>query len=114
MIQNLGETVQILQHQGLCLDKKFGWVYPMCLAEEIDLLNFAFPLVGPEVTAPVPQLLQWEQGLQVPVTSTLPQRTVFLEEAEPPTATVRKEPQSHPGTSAPSPSGMSNFAMAFA
>ena len=28
MIQNLQEMVQILQHQGSCLDKKFGWVYP--------------------------------------------------------------------------------------
>ena len=54
MVQNLQETVQILQHQGSCLDRKFGWVYPMCLAEEMDLLNFAFPLVGPEVMAPIP------------------------------------------------------------
>ena len=114
MIQNLWETVQILQHQGSCLDKKFGWVYPVCLAEEMDLLNFAFPLVGLEATVPVPRLLRWERGLQVPVTSTLPQRTVFLGEAKPPTATVSKEPQSHSGTSAPLLPSMSNFAMAFA
>ena len=66
MVQNLWETVQILQHQGSCLDKKFGWVYPMCLAEEMDLLNFTFLLVGPEATAPVPWPLRQEWGLQVP------------------------------------------------
>ena len=107
--------VQILQHQGSCLDKKFGQVYPMCLAEEMDLLNFAFPLVGPEVIAPVPRPLRWERGLQVLAASILPQRTVFLREAKPPaTTTVSKEPQAHSRTSTPSPSGMSNFAMAFA
>ena len=65
-------TTQILQHQGSCLDKKFGWEYPMCLAEEIELLNFAFPLVGPEVTAPIPQPLRWEWGLQVPAAPAQP------------------------------------------
>ena len=113
MVQNLWEMDQILQHQGSCLDKKFGWVYPMCLAEEMDLLNFAFPLVGPEVMAPIHQPLRWEQGLQVPAAPTQSQRTVFLGEAKPPaTATVSKEPQAHSST--PSPSGMSNFTMAFA
>ena len=106
--------VQILQHQGSCLDKKFGRVYPICLVKKMDLLNFAFPLVGLEVMAPVPRPLRWERGLQVPVASTLPQRTVFLGEAKPPTTTVSKEPQAHSSTSAPSPSGMSNFTMAFA
>ena len=72
MIQNLWETVQILQHQGLCLDKKFGRVYPVCLAKEMDLLNFAFLLVGLEVMAPVPRPLRWEQSLQVPASSTQP------------------------------------------
>ena len=85
----------------------------MCLAEEMDLLNFAFPLVGPEAMAPVPRPLRWEQGLQVPAAPTPSQRTVFLGEAKPPaTTTVSKEPQAHSST--PSPSGMSNFAMAFA
>ena len=113
MVQNLREMVQILQHQGSCLDRKFGQVYPMCLAEEMDLLNFAFLLVGPEATAPVPRPLRQERGLQVPAASTQPQRTVFLGEAKPPaTATVSKESQAHSST--PSPSGMSNFAMAFA
>ena len=105
--------VQILQHQGSCLDKKFGWVYPVCFAEEMDLLNFAFLLVGPEATAPVPRPLRWEWGLQVPAAPIQSQRTIFLGEAKPPpTATVSKEPQAHSST--PSPSGMSNFAMAFA
>ena len=46
--------------------------------------------------------------------SILPQRTVFLGEAKPPAATtVSKEPRAHSRTSTPSPSGMSNFAMAF-
>ena len=85
----------------------------MCLAEEMDLLNFTFLLVGPEVTAPVPQPLRQERGLQVPAAPTQPQRTVFLGEAKPPaTTTVSKEPQAHSST--PSPYGMSNFAMAFA
>ena len=85
----------------------------MCLAEEMDLLNFTFPLVGPEVTAPVPRPLRWERGLQVPAAPTQSQRTVFLGEAKPPaTATVSKETQAHSST--PSPSGMSNFTMAFA
>ena len=113
MVQNLRETVQILQHQGSCLDKKFGWMYPMCLAEEIELLNFAFPLVGPEVMAPVPRPLRWEQGLQVPAAPAQPQRTIFLGEAKPPTmTTVTKEPQAPSST--PSLAGLSNFAMAFA
>ena len=113
MVQNLREMVPILQHQGSCLDRKFGWVYPMCLAKEMELLNFTFPLVGPEVTAPIPQPLRQEQGLQVPGAPTQPQRTVFLGEANPPaTATVSKEPRAHSST--PSLSGMSNFAMAFA
>ena len=113
MVKNLQEMVQILQHQGLCLDRKFGWVYPMCLAEEMELLNFAFPLVGPEAMAPIPQPLRREQGLQVPAAPTQPQRTVFLGEAKPPAATtVSKEPQAHSST--PWPSGMSNFTMAFA
>ena len=84
----------------------------MCLAEEMDLLNIAFPLVGPEVTAPVPQPLRWERSLQVPTAPAQPQRTVFLGEAKPPaTITVAKEPQAHSST--PLPAGMSNFAMAF-
>ena len=113
MVQNLREAVLILQHQGSCLDKKFGWVYPMCLAEEMDLLNFAFLLVGPEAMAPIPQPLRQEWGLQVPAAPTPSQRTVFLGQTKPPaTTTVSKEPQAHSST--PSPSGMSNFAMAFA
>ena len=85
----------------------------MCLAKEMDILNFTFPLVGPEVMAPVPQPLRWQWGLQVPEAPTQSQRTVFLEEAKPPgTATVSKEPQAHSST--PSPSGMNNFTMAFA
>ena len=113
MVQNLQEMVQILQHQGSCLDKKFGRVYPMCLAKEMDLLNFAFPLVSPEATAPVPWPLRWEQGLQVSTASAQPQRTVFLGEAKPPaTTTVSKEPQAHSST--PLLAGISNFAMAFA
>ena len=28
MVQNLQEMVQILQHQGSCLARKFGQVYP--------------------------------------------------------------------------------------
>ena len=113
IFQKLQETVKILQHQGSCLDKKFGRVYPMCLAKEMDLLNFAFPLVCPEVTAPIPWPLRWEQGLQVPAAPTQPQRTVFLGEAKPPaTTTVSKKPQAHSST--PLPAGMSNFAMAFA
>ena len=85
----------------------------MCLAEEMDLLNFAFPLTGPEATVPVPQPLKREQGLQVPAASAPPQRTVFLGEAKPPaTITVGKEPQAP--SSVPSPTGLSNFAMAFA
>ena len=84
----------------------------MCLAEEMDLLNFAFPLVGPEATAPIPWPLRWEQGLQVPAAPAQTQRTVFLGEARPPaTTTVSKEPQAHSST--PSLAGMSNFAMAF-
>ena len=84
----------------------------MCLAEEMDLLNFAFLLVGPEATAPFPQPLRWEQGLQVPVAPTQSQRTVFLGEAKPPaTTTVSKKPQAH--SSIASPSGMSNFARTF-
>ena len=58
MAQNLQETVQILQHQGSCLDKKFRRVYPVCLVEEMELLNFTFPLTGPEATAPIPQPLK--------------------------------------------------------
>ena len=105
--------VQILQHQGSCLDKKFGQVYPVCLAKEMDLLNFTFPLVGPEATAPISQPLRWEWGLQVPAAPTQSQRTVFLGEAKPPaTTTVSKMPQAHSST--PLPSGMSNFTMAFA
>ena len=51
--------------------------------------------------------------MQVPVAPTQSQRTVFLGEAKPPaTATVSKKPQAHSST--PLPSGMSNFAMAFA
>ena len=85
----------------------------MCLAKEMDLLNFAFPLVGPEVTAPIPRPLRQEQGLQVPVAPTQSQRTVLLGEAKPlATATISKEPQAHSST--PSSSGMSNFAKAFA
>ena len=72
MAQNLWETVQILQHQGSCLDRKFGWVYPMCLVEEMDLLNFAFPYTCPEVTAPVLWPLRWEWGLQVPAAPAQP------------------------------------------
>ena len=113
MVQNLWEMVQILQHQSSCLDRKFGQVYPVCLAEEMDLLNFAFLLVGPEVTAPIPRPLRWEWSLQVPTAPTQSQRTILLGEAKPPaTATVSKEPQAHSST--PSPSGMSNFAKAFA
>ena len=85
----------------------------MCLAEEMDLLNLAFPLIGPEVTAPVPQPLRWKQGLQVPTAPAQPQRTVLLGEAKPPAMiTVGKEPQAP--ASAPSPTSLSNFAMAFA
>ena len=84
----------------------------MCLAEEMDLLNFAFPLVSPEATALIPRPLRWERGLQVPAAPAQPQRTVFLGEARPPaTTTVSKEPQAHSST--PLPAGMSNFAMAF-
>ena len=94
------------------MDKKFGQVYPVCLAEEMDLLNFAFPLVGPEVTAPVPRSLRWEWGLQVPTAPVQPHRTVFMGEAKPPAmTTVSKEPQAPSST--PSPAGLSNFAMAF-
>ena len=85
----------------------------MCLAKEMDLLNFTFPLVGPEAMTPVPRPLRWEQGLQVPAAPTQSQRTVFLGEVKPPaTTTISKEPQAHSST--PSPSGMSNFTMAFA
>ena len=92
MVQNFQETVQILQHQGSCLDEKLGQVYPVCLAEEMDLLNFAFPLVGPEMTAPIPQPLRQEWGLQVPTAPVQPHRTVFLGEAKPPAmTTVSKE-----------------------
>ena len=105
--------VQILLHQGSCLERKFGRVYPVCLAEEMDLLNFAFPLIGPEVTAPVPQPLRRERGLQVPAAPAQPQRTVFLGEAKPPaTITMGKEPEAL--SSVPSPTGLSKFAMAFA
>ena len=84
----------------------------MCLAEEMDLLNFAFPLVGPEATPPIPWPLRWEWGLQVPTAPVQPHRTVFLGEAKPPaTTTVSKEPQAPSST--PSPAGLSNFAMAF-
>ena len=94
------------------MDKKFGQVYTVCLAKEMDLLNFAFPLVGSEATAPVPWPLRQEQGLQVPTAPAQPQRTIFLGEARPPaTTTVSNEPQAHSST--PSPAGMSNFAMAF-
>ena len=110
MVQNLQEMVQILQHQGSCLDKKFGQVYPMCLDEEMDLLNFAFPLVGPEAMASIPWPLRQEWGLQVPTAQ--PLRTVFLGEAKPPAmTTVSKEPQAPSST--PSPAGLSIFAMAF-
>ena len=85
----------------------------MCLAKEMDLLNFAFPLVGPEVTAPIPRPQQQEQGLQVPAAPTQSQRTVLLGEAKPPASTtVSKEPQAHSST--PSSSGMSNSTKAFA
>ena len=85
----------------------------MCLAKEMDLLNFAFPLVGPEATAPIPWPLRWERGLEVPAAPTQSQRTVFLGKAMPPaTTTISKEPQAHSST--PLPAGMSNFAMAFA
>ena len=94
------------------MDKKFGQVYPMYLAKEMDLLNFAFLLVGQEVTAPIPWPLRQEWGLQVPAALAQPQRTVFLGEAKPPaTTTVSKEPQAPSST--PSPAGLSNFAMAF-
>ena len=85
----------------------------MCLAEEMELLNFAFLLIGPEVMAPVPLPLKWECGLQVPAAPAHPQRTVFLGEAKPPTAmTVGKEAKAHSGV--PPSTGQSNFAMAFA
>ena len=62
----------------------------------------------------VPQPLRREQGLQILAASILPQRTVFFGEAKPPvTTTVSKEPWAHSRTSTPSPSGMSNFTMAF-
>ena len=79
----------------------------------MELLNCAFPLIGPEVTAAVPQPLRWEWGLQVPAAPAQPQRTIFLGEAKPPaTITVGKEPQVP--SCAPSLTGLSNFAMAFA
>ena len=113
MVQNLTEMVQILQHQGSCLDKKFGRVYPVCLVEEMDLLNFAFHLIGPEATAPIPQPLRQERGLQVPAAPAQPQRTICLGEAKPPaTITVGKEPQAP--SCVPSLTHQSNFTMAFA
>ena len=113
MAQNLQETVQILQHQGSCLDKRFRQVYPVCLAEEMELLDFTFPLTGPEVMAPVPQPLKQEQGLQVSRTLAQPQRRVFLGEAKPPAMmTVGKESKAHFGS--PPPISESNFAMGFA
>ena len=113
MAQNLRETVQILQHQGSSLDRKFRQVYPVCLADEMELLNFAFPLTGPEATAPIPWPMKWERGLQVSGTLAQPQRRVFLGEAKlPATMTMGKEPKAH--LDSPSPDSESNFAMAFA
>ena len=84
----------------------------MCLAEKMDLLNFAFPMVHPEAMASLPLPLRWEQGLQVPTAPVQPHRTLFLGEAKPPaTTTVSKEPQAPSST--PSLAGLSNFAMAF-
>ena len=112
MAQNLQEMIQILQYQVSCLDKKFGCVYPVCMAEEMELLNYTFPLTGPEVMTPVPWPLKWEHGLQVSGAPANPPRIVLLGEAKPPAVmTVGKEAKAH--SDPPLATVGNNFALAF-
>ena len=60
MAQNLRETIQILQHQDSCLDKRLGIVYPVCMVDDMEHLNYAFPLTVPEAMAPVSRPPKWE------------------------------------------------------
>ena len=62
MVQNLPETVQILQHQGSCLYKKFGWVYPVCLAEKNGLAKLRLPIGWPRGDGPRPSTTQMGTG----------------------------------------------------
>ena len=83
----------------------------MCMAGEMELLNYTFPLTGPKAMAPIPQPLKQECGLQVSGAPANPQRIVLLGEAKPPaTMTVGKEAKAH--SSPPSATGGSNFALA--
>ena len=99
MAQNLREIVQILQHQKSCLDMKLGQVYPVCMADDMEHLNYAFPLTGPP---------KWEHGQQVSMELTIPQRIFILGEANLSMmmtiiAEVKANPQPSPST------GQSNF-----
>ena len=69
LLKSLTETVQKLEKQEGCPDIKFGRVYPVCLSNDMFHLNLAFPLEGPEVTAPIPRPPTRERG-QVERTST--------------------------------------------
>ena len=66
------------------------------MAEEMELLNYAFPLTGPEVTAPIPWPLKWKHGLQVSGAPANPPGIVLLGETKPPAVmTVGKEAKAH-------------------
>ena len=78
----------------------------------MELLNYIFPLTGPEVTAPVPWSLKWEHGLQVSGAPANPLRIVLLGEAKPPAVmTVGKEAKAH--SDPPLATVGNNFALAF-
>ena len=55
MKKNLTEAVQILEKYEGCLDRVFGRVYPVCLADDKFHLNCAFTLDGPAAMAAIPQ-----------------------------------------------------------
>ena len=60
--KSLTETVQKLEKQEGCPDIVFGRVYPVCLSNDKFHLNLAFPVEGPEATAPVPWPPTRERG----------------------------------------------------
>ena len=62
LLKSLTETVQKLEKQEGCPDIKLGRVYPVCLSNDMFHLNLAFPLEGPEATAPVPRPPTRERG----------------------------------------------------
>ena len=116
--QNYWETVQILAKHDICPDVHLGRVYIVCMTTDMENLNYAFPLKGPDAMAPIPWSLKRERGKPSTTPQTQMSTVPAIAEAtgyQDPSAhwTSFKAPMEVPEPQATTPSPKSSFARDF-